>query len=162
VSTQEQRLVATFDALASIGRRLTSSLQNDDRYFPVTVDSFASDDVEMMKALDAFLQRFNQMLDHILRKLFPRLQAVLSVDDELLPVRELFEKLHRAGIIADVVAWRELIEVRNRLTHDYALEPLERAAALNDAWTRAPALLEQIDRARAYVVRHAILKGNEP
>ena len=161
MNTRERRLAETFDALAPIARRLTSSLDDDSRYFPVTIDYAASNDAEALRALDAFLQRFNQLLDHLLRKLFPRLEALISADDDLLPVRQLFENLHRAAVIDNIDVWRELIEVRNRLTHDYALDPLERADAMNDAWMRAPVLLAQIDRARAYVERHGLLASYE-
>ena len=159
MSTREVRLRETFDALTAIGRRLTQSLEEDCGCFPVTPERAESDDPGITKTLDAFLQRFNQTLDHVLRKLFPRLQAAISGSDELLPVRELFENLHRAGIIEDIDAWRELLEVRDRLTHDYALDPLERAATLNDAWMRASALLAQIDRAHGYALQHKLIDG---
>ena len=161
MSLEHRRLIETFDAVTAISRRLSSSITGDAQYFPVTPERAAAGDADAEKAFDAFLQRFNQMLDHMLRKLFPRLQAVISADDELLPVLQLIETLHRANVIDDVGAWKELIEVRNRLTHEYALDPAERATALNDAWTRAPLLLAQLQRARSYAERHGLLKGED-
>lgn len=159
MTARSTRLRETFDALEAIGWRLQLSLTEDGRYFPITPHSASSRDPDTVRALDAFLQRFNQALDHVLRKLFPRLQAAISADDELLPVTALFEALHRAGVIESVEEWRELIEVRNRLTHDYALDAVERADVLNDAWSRAPALLEQLGRAESYVRRHELIEG---
>ena len=159
VSARDDRLRQTFDALAAIGTRLALPVRDDANWFPVTSEGAASNEPDMMKAIDAFLQRFTQALDHVLRKLFPRLQAAISGDDELLPVRELFENLHRAGVIETVSEWRELLEVRNRLTHEYAMDAIERAATLNDAWSRAPALLTQIERARLYAEHHKLIEG---
>jgi hypothetical protein len=158
VSARAERLRETFDALEAIGRRLSLSIDEDAGLFPVASGDAASHDIHALRALDAFLHRFTQLLDHLLRKLFPRLQAAISDDDELLPVRALLENLHRAGIVEDPTGWLELIEVRNRLTHEYAMSPDERATALNDAWSRAPALLAQIEDARRYARRHDLLR----
>jgi hypothetical protein len=128
VSARDDRLRQTFDALAAIGTRLSLSLRDDANCFPVTSESVSSNEPDMTRALDVFLQRFDQALDHVLRKLFPRLQATITCDDEFLPVRELFENL-------------------------------ECAATLNDAWSRAPALLTQIERARLYAERHKLIEG---
>ena len=157
MKTREQRLRETVGALAAIGRRLSSSLEDEVDTFPLTPADAASDDHALTKSLDAFLQRFNQMLDHMLRKLFPRVQAAIAASDELLTVRELLENLHRASVIADVQSWLELIEVRNRLTHEYALDSIERAAALNDAWHRAPMLLDQLERTQRYILQHRLV-----
>lgn len=158
MSGREDHLGETFAALASISLRLSMSLGQDGAFFPVTAASVQSRDGDVLRVLDAFLQRFQQALDQILRKLFPRLQAAVTLSDELLPVRELLENLHRAGVIASIDTWRELIEVRNRLTHDYALDPEERAAVLNEAWARVPDVLAQVDRARSYALRHKLIE----
>lgn len=159
MSGRQDRLRETLEALTNIGRRLAVSLRDDALIFPLTAADAASNDDAVAKSLDAFLQRFTQVLDHILRKLFPRVQAAITSSDDLLTMRELLDALHRAGVIGDVQDWLELIEVRNRLTHEYALDPQERAAALNDAWRRAPALLEQIERARVFVSERRLLDG---
>lgn len=157
---REDRLRQTLDALAAIGRRLASSLADDVLMFPISAADAASDDTNVAKSLDAFLQRFAQTLDHIWRKLFPRMQAAIAGSNDLLTMRELLDTLHRATVIADVRTWLELIEVRNRLTHEYALDPTERAAAINDAWSRAPVLLEQVAHARRFAVTRKLIDGN--
>lgn len=157
MSARERRLTETFSALASITWRLELSLRKDADRFPVTPQTAASKEPDLVTSLDAFLQRFTQTLDHLLRKLFPRLEAAISGSDELLPIGTLLENLHRAGVIETVQVWRELIEVRNRLTHEYALDPVGRAEALNEAWTRTPLLLAQVSRARGYAERHGLL-----
>ena len=158
--TREERLVETLAALTAIGRRLASSLRDDAGIFPISAADAASEDDALTKSLDAFLQRFNQALDHILRKLFPRLQAAITASDDPLTMRELLDSLHRVGVIEDIQTWLELIEVRNRLTHEYALDPAARAGALNDAWSRAPALLAQLERAHTYVAAHKLGTGD--
>lgn len=161
MSGRKTRLAETFDALAAISRRLALSLSEDSNVFPVDAASASSEDPATMRVLDAFLQRYSQTLDQLLRKLFPRLNAAIIGDDDLLPIRQVLESLHRAGVVESVSAWLELIEVRNRLTHEYALDPASRAAALNEAWDRAPALLAQVERARSYVERHELI-GKAP
>ena len=161
MTDRRTRLAETYEALAAIGWRLSLSQREDAAYFPVDAASASSRDPATVRVLDAFLQRYNQTLDHVLRKLFPRLNAAIIGDDDLLPIREVLESLDRAGVIDSVSAWLELIEVRNRLTHEYALDPVSRAAALNDAWSRTPCLLAQIARARTYGEHHHLI-GNEP
>lgn len=160
MSDRGERLSETIAALTAIGRRLTSSLREEAALFPLSSADAASEDIALMKSLDAFLQRFNQALDQVLRKLFPRVQAAITSSDELLTMRELLDSLHRIGLIQEVQDWLEMIEVRNRLTHEYALDAEERAAALNDAWSRAPALIEQIERTRDFAVARKLVMGN--
>lgn len=151
------RLRQALDALQPIERRLSFSLSDDRRFFPVSASDLKSDDHEAIKARDAFLQRFGQATDHVLRKLFRRMQAAITGSLELLTVRELFNALHRVGLVESPQVWMEFIELRNRLIHDYALDPDELATALNDAWYRAPILLQQIESARAFARSRGLL-----
>ena len=156
----ETRLRQAFVALQSIQSRLALSLADDARWFPVTPQGLEGEDHDAVRARDAFLQRFGQATDHVLRKLFPRLQAAITGSTELLTIRELLEALHRAELIDAPQTWMEVLELRNSLIHEYALRREELADALNDAWRRAPVIMRQIDAARAFADRRGLLQGS--
>lgn len=151
------RLRRAIDASRAIGRRLELSIVEDGRWFPVGPEDLAGVDHDAIRARDAFLQRFGQATDHVLRKLFPRLQAEVTGAFEVLTVRELLEALHRIGVVDAPRTWMEFLEVRNRLIHDYALDPQELADSLNDAWRRAPILVRQIEAVAAFARDHRLL-----
>lgn len=153
------RLAQALVALERIGRRLQSSLDDDGALFPVTPETVRSGRADAARAQDAFLQRFQQAGDHMLRKLFPRTVASLQGSADFLPIIDTLDVLHRAGLIDDPAIWGTLIDLRNRLIHDYALTDVELADDLNTAWSLAPVLIDQVARIRAYALDHSLLDG---
>lgn len=152
-----ERLALTLGALPPMEARLRLSLEDDARWFPVTVEALGDGDVGGLRARDAFLQRFQQTGDHLLRKLFPRLLAAIEASAEPLPFVDMLERLHRFGLLDDPVDWGTLSELRNRLVHDYALEQGELAQDLNLAWAMSPVILAQIARIRTYAIDHHLV-----
>ena len=157
MSTGDRKLKVAFQALKSILERLSLSLDEDATFFPVTAASVKTRKNDEAKTRDAFLQRFQQAADHLLRKLFPRLQAAISGNLDILPIGELLQELDRAGLIEDAGTWKQILELRNRLTHDYALDAEESAESLNEAWRRAPYLIRHYHSALAYAERHSLI-----
>lgn len=159
MSTIGDRLAVAFVALGRIGARLRASLERDAAAFPVTPSTVRRVDADAATARDAFLQRFQQTSDHLLRKLLPRSLAAIDGSAEFRPMRDMLDALERAGAIDSPDPWLTLIELRNRLIHEYALSDQELAADLNDAWVMAPWLLDQIARMRDYALAHNLLDG---
>lgn len=129
--------------LAGPIRRLQRSLADDAALFPLTPETVVAADE---KTIDAFLQRYQQVADLILRKAFPRLLAALEQRDERVRFRDMLDELERYGVIDSADFWSDVNDQRNRLVHEYAMEPAERAAELNRAWAFAPALVEAVER----------------
>lgn len=159
MSVLGDRLAVALIALERIGARLALSLSADSGAFPVSAATVRSPDDTFALERDAFLQRFQQTSDHVLRKLFPRVLASITKSADFLPMQDTLDALHRASIIDDVGPWLALLELRNRLTHEYALNEIELAQDINAAWDMIPLLLAQIDRIRTYTIQHDLLDG---
>jgi hypothetical protein len=138
--------------LAGPARRLRLSLDRDHSLFPLQGGAF-DDDVALL-TIDAFLQRFQQVVDLTLRKLFPKLVAALELREERVALRPVLDRLEREGLIESADWWSELNELRNRLVHEYAMAPDQRAAELNKAWSYAHGLLEQLEAIRRHLERN--------
>lgn len=150
------RLNDVFDALDMMVERLEWSIQDDGHLFPV--DAAQLRDRQIATSLDAFLKRFEQTCDHVLRKLFPALVAAVELEYVVRPLRDVLDALHRFGVIDDPATWIQMIDLRNRLVHEYALDVATLAAELSVAWTCAPALITQIERAQHFAERHDLLR----
>ena len=151
------RLDVTLDSLLPVEQRLRSSLLDDRAWFPITAQSLMDGNVDAQRVRDAFLQRFQQASDLLLRKLFPRLLAVIEASPEPVPFVDVLERLHRFGLLDEPHDWATLNELRNRLVHDYVLDRDELAEDFNLAWAMSDAVLGQIDRLRRYAIDHHLL-----
>jgi hypothetical protein len=134
--------------LAGPGARLRASLDEDSGLFPLDAQSVITADA---KAIDAFLQRFQQVSDLLLRKAFPRLLAALEERDERHRFRDMLDELERFGVIESADLWSDINDLRNRLVHEYAMDPEPRSRELNLAWSMAPLLIEAVQRCLSYL-----------
>ena len=103
-----------------------------------------------LDAFEALMSRYARVSDMILQKLFRGLDVV-----ELEDSGTLLDALNRAekrGLIESVNDFREIRELRNEITHEYAQENLR--PLFNSVLERAPALLEIIRRSREYSRRY--------
>jgi hypothetical protein len=157
VNGQATRLRLALEAMEGMEVRLNLSLTEDAAMFPVTATTLESPGSEMIKTLDAFLKRFEQITDHLLRKLFPLTIAAADASREVLPFRDVLDRLHRFSLIDEPAMWVSLNELRNRLVHDYALDNEELAADLSAAWQLSPMLLQQVSTLRQYASEHGLL-----
>ena len=136
MTVRAARLVDVFEALDMMSERLGWSLRDDTALFPV--DPAMLRDRATAQALDAFLKRFEQTCDHILRKLFPALVASVEIEYLVRPFLDVLDRLHRFGVIDDPATWIRMIELRNRLVHDYALDANTLAEELTGHGCRLP------------------------
>ena len=154
---QAIRLRLALEAMEGMEARLDLSLTEDADLFPITAAMLETPSSALVKTLDAFLKRFEQTIDHLLRKLFPLMVAAADARRETLPFRDVLDRLHRFSLIDDPETWVSLNELRNRLVHDYALGKEELAADLSAAWQVSPMLLQQVSLLRQYADEHGLL-----
>ena len=140
-----EKVLTALDNLAGPLARLRRSLTKPDSCFPLGVDGIADETVD---EIDQFLQRFQQVVDITLRKLFPSVTVVVSGTAPPRFFRDMLDLLERAEIIADASWWAEVNDQRNRLAHEYAMEASVRASELNTARAAAQIVVEQLERIR--------------
>lgn len=156
MTSRQARLGDIVDSIGGPLARLDRSLREDGASIIKPEHRQSGHD---MLATDAFLQRFQQVTDLALRKLFPRLLAVLEESDVRHPFGTVLDRLDGYGIVSDVSWWIGLNEIRNRLIHEYAMSPDDRAAEIKLAWDAAFRLRDDLtrirnDRASAVGLRH--------
>ena len=151
-----EALAITMQALDRIIARLSLTLMHDTHYFPIAAKAIASENSDVLRVRDAFLQRFEQTADHILRKLHPRLLSAIDAEIVAIPFFDILDRLHRLDIIDNPIEWVDLNRLRNRLVHEYSLTPTELSADLNAAWAAAPMLIKHVNRVRLYIASNRI------
>jgi len=143
LNTRQVRLGETLEAIAGPLDRLGRSLREDgDAILKADEDKSGHD----LLATDAFLQRFQQLTDLTLRKLFPRLLGALEGSDMRHPLGAMLDRLDGYEILADVPWWLALNDLRNRLIHEDAMSVDERAEEMARAWQSALRLRDELIR----------------
>ena len=112
---------------------------------------------ERLVQIDAFLKQFENAQDIVQRRLF---RAVLMAEGESIrgqPVAEIADQLQARGALSSAAEWKALAEPRNRLIHDYPLDPDIQASRINAVADAVPVLVDTVDAVKRYVDRQGLL-----
>ena len=103
--------------------------------------------------LDAFLKRYEQLVNAIQDELFKVIAIVGGEDVRGLARREVAELMARLGVLPSAESFRLLVAIRNRIAHFYPDDPGRQAASLNAAYETVHDLLAAHDGVRRYLER---------
>jgi uridylate kinase len=102
--------------------------------------------------LDAFLKRYEQLINAIQDELFKVVAIGGGEDVRGLARREVAELMARLGALLSAESFR-LVAIRNRIAHSYPDDPGRQATNLNAAYETVPDLLAAHDGVRRYLER---------
>ena len=103
--------------------------------------------------LDAFLKRYEQLVNAIQDELFKVVAIVGGEDIRGLARREVAELMDRLGALPSAASFRLLVTIRNRIAHTYPDDPERQAGNLNAAYEAVPDLLAAHEGVRRYLER---------
>jgi hypothetical protein len=134
-------------------RRLARSLDTLAAQFPLAPTRLTALPPDLEDDLDAFLKRYEQLVNTIQDELF-RVVAIIGGEDVRdLARREVAELMDRLGALPSAASFRLLVAIRNRIAHSYPDDPERQAANLNAAYAAAPDLLAAHEGVRRYLER---------
>ena len=158
MNREARRLRAAADATVRVASRVGSSLGE---YRADLERGIATEDVEadghLLLVLDSFVQRFQQLYEHLIQRLYPALFRAEQLGERPPPTLDLLRWLEEQGLIADRRSWGLYGEARHRLVHEYPLDPVERAEALTLALDYSGKMLEDLNRAISHIERKGLL-----
>ena len=152
----------TADVVAKEARHLASTRR---RLFLSAIDAdwvkALQEDEVLAERVEAFASRFGRLQDTLGEKLLPRMAALAGRRPGALI--ELLAAAEKLGWIESADRWMEWRKLRNRLVHEYMLDPTLFADALNEANEASGELLEAENRIREHAIRLGMLPtGREP
>lgn len=149
------RLDSALRKLRNVEVRVRLSLTEDDlaiRHFAASM-SIGPENHEEAKAVDAFIQRFEQLFEVAVRRLFPATLGVVDIGDRGDGLLEVINRLERLKFVTDAARWLAWKELRDRLIHEYPDEPVDRASDLTDALEAAEQILVELTVFRGRLAR---------
>lgn len=138
-------------AMAGCLRRLEASRAKLGPLFPLRADQLEELDPGEEEALDAFLKRFEQLVAAIQDQMFRAIALAEAEDLGGMSRRDVAERMERLGAIPSASQFRDLVVLRNRLSHLYPDDPGRQVAILNAAWAGSTALLDAAAHLRKFV-----------
>lgn len=142
------RAVGLVARLAASLRRSRSRLA---AVFPLSGAAVAAFDEATRTEADAFLKRFENLINHLQDQVFRLIVAAEAVREPAgLSRRDTADYMEKLGVIADSDAFFDAMRVRNRLSHVYPDEPARQAAQLNAAWMAADVVLAAASTTEAW------------
>ncbi len=162
MSSDTVRLAAAIRVTRAAAARLRDSIENDAEALRSGVAAGDSADREQSKALDAFVQRYQQMFEHMAQRLFSAIYRADELGERPPPLRTLFIWAEETGLVNSAMVWGERAELRNRLVHEYPVQAAQRAVALTSAIREAALMLDEFEAALAYIDRKDLLEGGQP
>lgn len=156
------RLQAAVDVTLRAAERLRSSIIDDKALLALaTTKSDVEWDKDLLRALDAFVQRFQQVHEHMTHRLYPAIYRLATVGDRPPPPTDLFRWAAEFGFLESGRVWVERTELRNRLTHEYPVDASDRAIDLQAAVEQSAAMLSELDLVLAHITdRNMLENGN--
>ena len=142
-------------------RRLARSQGKLAAQFPLSPARLAALPPDVEDDLDAFLKRYEQLVNTIQDELFKVVAIVGGEDVRGLARREVAELMDRLGALPSAASFRLLVAIRNRIAHSYPDDPERQAGNLNAAYEAVPDLLAAHEGVRRYLERR-LPKGPSP
>jgi hypothetical protein len=128
--------------MAGCVRRLEASRAKLRSLFPLRADQLEELGPGEEEGLDAFLKRFEQLVTTIQDQVFRAIALAEAEDLAGMSRRDVAERMERLGAIPSAGQFRDLVVLRNRLSHLYPDDPGRQVAILNAAWAGSTALLD--------------------
>lgn len=129
---EQKRFLSLLEIVRREGELL---LKTDSRLFKVNLDAAWVDRLEneedLAERLDAFVSRFGRMQDTLGDKLIPSL--LRSLAEKPGSALDNLNRAEKLGLLASVVEWLDVRNLRNKLVHEYMVDAGEFAMALNQA-----------------------------
>ena len=157
MNKEDIRLAAAMEAAQRGARRLRRSLELDRKTIDAGIAAGDEATEDQVRALDAFVQRYQQVYELIAHRLYPAIYRSASFGDRPPALRSLMIWLEEVGVIDGARLWLARAELRNRLVHEYPVEDEERATALTAALSESSAMLGQLTAALSYIERAGLL-----
>lgn len=137
------------DNLTMAGRlsaRLARSADKLRPLFPIAADQVDAFDDATQESVDAFLKRFEQLVDLIEHRLFRGLALLEGEDIAEASKRDISRLMEKLGVLPDAHAWSACSMLRNKLAHDYPDAPGLRAERMNAAHAAVPLVRQTLER----------------
>ena len=134
-------------------RRLTRSQGKLAAQFPLSPARVTALPPDVEDDLDAFLKRYEQLVNTIQDELFKAVAIVGGEDVRGLARREVAELMDRLGALPAAASFRPLVAIQNRIARSYPDDPERQAGNLNAAYEAVPDLLAAHEGVRRYLER---------
>jgi hypothetical protein len=135
-------------AAEGCARRLARSRHKLASQFPLSASTVTMLPPDVEDDLDAFLKRYEQLVNAIQDELLKVVAIVGGEDIRGLARREVTELMERLGALPSAASFRVLVTIRNRIAHVYPDDPQRQAANLNAAYEAVPDLLAAYEGVR--------------
>ena len=135
--------------LVALRASLTDTL---DLTGPVPVDRVAFEKLTKIErvASTSLLKVVEQMEDQLAR-LFRTILQALAVDTGGFYAQDYANRMEQLGIVQDAGRWVGIVRLRNRLVHDYPIDPAAQFSRLKQAHEATSFLLDTTERALAFL-----------
>lgn len=162
MSREVLRLRSALDVTSKAVERLRSSLIDDkDLLIRAIAHSDVERAVDLLRALDAFVQRFQQVYEHMTHRLYPAIYRVATAGDRPPFPTALYKWAAEFGYFESGRVWLERTELRNRLMHEYPIDAGDRAVDLQAAVEQSFAMLDEFDRVVVHIADRNILENGD-
>jgi predicted nucleotidyltransferase len=113
-------------------QRINEAYDDLKNTLPITLQKYKNLTKDEVQALDQYLFRFAKLQDTMGDKIFKLVIAMYEQNDEILPFKDILNRLEKYSFIHNAKEWSYLRKVRNEISHKYDDEPAEMAEALNN------------------------------
>lgn len=111
--------------------RLNLAYERIKKYYPFKEKYFPLDNADNLAYLDMFTMRFSKLQDYMGEKLFPEVLNVLGNTHESLSYIDILNALEKNRVLESAAKWRELRNLRNKISHEYPNYYKEQCETLN-------------------------------
>lgn len=149
--TEQQDFATALAVTARLATRLRDALDQLEPYIPFDADRVEAVEAANPLLTDAFLKRFENLVNHLQDQLWRRVAVEEGLrDPDRMSRRDLADLMEKLGLLPSADAFLDVVRTRNRLSHVYPPDPGRQARRLNDACARSAPLLAAADAAEAW------------
>lgn len=122
--------------------RMAASLKKMESFFPLTPEILENLSLEYFGYLEMVTTRFSKLQDVMGAKIFPLILEILGVNIKGLSPIDILNHFEKLEFIKDAQIWNNMRKIRNKVTHEYPDDPMERAQNLMEIIEQARVLLD--------------------
>lgn len=137
-----------------LGGRLAASLAVLARFLPFDAAQVEAVNEQVPDATDAFLKRFENLVNHVQDQAW----RLIAVDEGFrdpaeMSRRDIAEFMAKIGLLTSYEDFREVVRIRNRLSHVYPDDPARQARRIAECIEASALLLDCVARIEAWAAR---------